>query len=111
MARPTPVRLAGTKRPELATEVMCTDAGLHADQARRNIGESCFNLATRPLLTQRDCTGFIKTNDMERVLTDIDADYGNRSAEISETWRAPRLWRPFASFYRWRGRSTAGPSH
>jgi hypothetical protein len=71
-----------TKRPELATEVMCTDAGLHADQARRHIGESCFNLATRPLLTQRDCTAFIKTNDMERVFADIDADYGNRSAEI-----------------------------
>jgi hypothetical protein len=31
---------------------------------------------------QRDCTAFIKTNDMERVLADIDADYGNRSAEI-----------------------------
>src|ERR1700722_14078588 len=26
-----------TKRPELATEVMRTDAGLHADQARRHI--------------------------------------------------------------------------
>jgi hypothetical protein len=61
---------------------MCTDAGLHADQARRHIRESCFNLATRPLLMQRDCTAFIKTNDMERVLADIDADYSNRFAEI-----------------------------
>src|SRR3984885_1188022 len=61
---------------------MRTDAGFHTDQARRHIGESRFNLATRPLLTQRDCTTFIKTNNMERVLADIDADYGNRSAKI-----------------------------
>ena len=71
-----------TKRLKLATEVMSTDAGLHADQAPRYIGESCFNLATRPLLSQHDCTTFIKANNMERVLADIDADYGNRSANI-----------------------------
>jgi DNA recombination protein RmuC len=41
-----------------------------------------LRLATRPFLTQRDCAAFIKTNDMERVLADIDADYGNRSVEI-----------------------------
>jgi hypothetical protein len=52
---------------------MRSDASLHADQAPRHIGEPYFNLATRPLLTQRDCAAFIKTNDMERVLADIDA--------------------------------------
>src|ERR1700757_4854685 len=70
-----------TMRPELATEVMRTDAGLHADQARRHIGEP-FNLATRPLLTQHDCTAAIEADDVERVLADIDTDYGNCVVEI-----------------------------
>src|ERR1700732_4242891 len=61
-----------TKRPELATKVMRTDAGLHADQARRHIGEPCFNLATRPLLTQHDCTTAIEADDVEGVLADIE---------------------------------------
>ena len=30
-----------TKRPKPATEVMRTDAGLHADQTRRHIGKAC----------------------------------------------------------------------
>src|SRR6476659_8397368 len=71
-----------TKRPELATKVMRTDAGLHADQARRHIGEPCFNLATRPLLTQHDCTTAIEADDVEGVLADIDTDYGNCVVEI-----------------------------
>src|ERR1700758_56720 len=71
-----------TKRPELATEVMRTDAGLHADQARRHIGEPCFNLATRPLLTQHDCTAAIEADDVERVLANIDTDYGDCVVEI-----------------------------
>jgi hypothetical protein len=61
---------------------MRTDASLHADQARRHIGEPCLNLAPRPLLTQYDCTAFIQADNVERVLADINADYGNRSAEI-----------------------------
>jgi hypothetical protein len=39
--------------------MMRTNARLHADQARRHIGQSCFNLATRPLLPQRDRTSGI----------------------------------------------------
>ena len=57
-----------TKRPELATEVMRTDAGLHADQARRHIGKPCFNLATRPLLPQHDCTAAIEADDWNEFL-------------------------------------------
>src|SRR6202008_4569814 len=71
-----------TKRPELATEVMRTDAGLHADQARRHIGEPCFNLATRPLLTQHDRTAAIEADYVERVLANIDTDYGDCVVEI-----------------------------
>jgi hypothetical protein len=43
---------------------------MRADQARRYIGEPRFHLATRPLLPQRIV-------DVERVLADIDADYGD----------------------------------
>src|SRR5437868_2037840 len=35
-----------TKPLELATEMMRTDTGLHADQARWHVGKSCFHLAT-----------------------------------------------------------------
>jgi hypothetical protein len=57
--------------------MMRTDAGLHADQARGHIGKACFHLTTRPLLPQHDCVTTIEPNDVERVLTDINADYGN----------------------------------
>jgi hypothetical protein len=67
------------QRLELATEMMRTDAGLHADQARGHIGKACFDLATRSLLAQHDCATTIEPNDVERVLTDINADYGNRT--------------------------------
>src|SRR4249920_791335 len=59
------------QRLELATEMMRTDAGLHADQARAHIGKACFHLTTRPLLPQHDCATTIEPNDVERILTDI----------------------------------------
>src|SRR5262249_58586871 len=65
-----------TKRLQIAAEMMCADAGLHADPTWRQIGESGLHLATRPLLPQHDGTALILTNDVERVLADIDADYG-----------------------------------
>jgi hypothetical protein len=40
---------------------------------------STFDLAARPLLAQRDGAAIIEADDVEPVLTDIDADYGNRS--------------------------------
>ena len=97
------------ERLKLATEMMRADAGLHADQARGHIGKPCFHLATRPLLAQHDCAAIIEADDVERVLADIDADYGN----CTLCWAAMACslsWRPWPA-YRWRGRSTAGPSH
>jgi len=32
--------------------MMRTDAGLHADQARRHVGKACGYLATRPVCTE-----------------------------------------------------------
>jgi hypothetical protein len=38
--------------------------------------------STWPLLAQHDGTALILANDVERVLADIDADYGGRSVEL-----------------------------
>src|SRR5258706_14515392 len=62
--------------------MMRADAGLHADPTRRQIGESGLHLATRPLLPQHDGTALILANDVERVLADINADYGGRRVEF-----------------------------
>jgi len=58
---------------------MRANASLHADKARRHVGKSRLYLAARPLLAQHNCTAIIQANDVERVLTDIDADYGDRN--------------------------------
>src|SRR4029079_10746910 len=62
--------------------MMRTDAGLHADQARGHVGKVCFDLATRPLLPQRNCAWLIQADNVERVLADIDADHGDRGVEL-----------------------------
>src|ERR1700694_6353936 len=61
--------------------MMRANAGLHADQARRQVGKACFHLAARPLLPKHDRTALIVADNMERVLADIDADYGDCSVE------------------------------
>jgi hypothetical protein len=61
--------------------MMRTNAGLHADQARWHVGKSRVHLATRPLLPQHDRPALIKANNMERVLTNIDAYYDDRGVE------------------------------
>src|SRR5580700_5915178 len=99
-----------TKRLKLAAEMMRANAGLHTDQARRHVGQTGLHLATRPLLTQRNCTALIETYDVERVLADIDADDGNRAVETLRHG-VPLSSAPLASFHRWRGRSTARPFH
>ena len=53
------------KHLQLATEMMRPNAGLHADQARRQIGQPGFDLATRPLLPQHDGTALIVPDDVE----------------------------------------------
>jgi hypothetical protein len=67
---------------ELAAEVMRTDTGPHANQVRQQIGESCFDLISRPLLTQHDGAVPIQADDVERVLADINADAAT----------VPRIW-------------------
>src|ERR1700730_9147576 len=60
---------------------MRADAGLHTDQARRQVGEPRFHLAAWPLLPQHDGTVAIMTHDVERVFADIDPDHGDLCVE------------------------------
>jgi hypothetical protein len=62
------------------------------------------------LLPQHDGAALILANDVERVLADIDADCGWRSIEFLRHGVLLVFWCPLPA-YRWRGRSTAGPSH
>src|SRR5258708_25881552 len=57
--------------------MMRADAGFHADQARWHVGKACFYLAACPLVPQHNRAALIVANNVERVLTDIDANYGN----------------------------------
>ena len=67
---------------ELATEMMGADACLHADEARRHVGEPHIHLASRPLLPQHDRAAGIKADNVERVLADIDANHSDRAVEL-----------------------------
>ncbi len=52
------------------------DERLYANQARRDVGKSSFDLAPRSLLSQLDRTSAIESNNVKRVLPDIDAAAG-----------------------------------
>jgi hypothetical protein len=58
-------------------QMMHTNACLHADQARRHVREPRFCLAPRPLLSQHDRAALIDADNVERILANIDAHYGN----------------------------------
>jgi hypothetical protein len=99
-------------RPSLRAGIghMRPDACLHADQARRHIGQPCFDLTTRPLLTQHNSAAIIQADYVERVFTDINADHGNCAIEILGHGVLLVFGAP-CQIRHWRGRSTAGPSH
>src|SRR5215470_12171207 len=70
------------KRLKVATEMMGADAGFHPDQAWPYIGEPRFDLAARPLLPQHDAAAPILADEVERILADIDPDYGDFAIEF-----------------------------
>jgi hypothetical protein len=53
------------KRSEPTTEVMSSDASLHADQTGRHVCEPHFHLATRPLLPEHNLAALIEPDDVE----------------------------------------------
>ena len=60
-----------------AAEVMGSDAGLHADQARRHVRQPGSDLAARPSLAHDDRATLIQADDVKRILADIDAHGDN----------------------------------
>src|SRR5262245_11210075 len=79
------------KRSELSAQVMRPDARLHADQARWNIGEPRIDLRARQLLTQNGRAFVVESDDMERVLADVDADRGDDVSAGSRAWHGMLL--------------------
>jgi hypothetical protein len=73
-----------TKRLDPATEMMRPNTGFHANQTGRQVGNPSLYLATRPLLAQHYSAALIETNNVEYVLTDIDANYGNCTLGLLE---------------------------
>ena len=59
---------------QLAGHIVCRHAGLDTDQAPRQICQPGHNPATTKLLTQDDRPLVIQANQMQRVLTYIDAN-------------------------------------
>jgi hypothetical protein len=68
---------------QLAAQVVSANAGFHADKARWRVGKPCFKLPPGPLLAQHDRAAFIETDEVKRVLADIDADRGNGRAGLA----------------------------
>ena len=64
-------------RCKLPADVMGARAGLHADQAARNIGKTASKLTTGHLLLQNDGAPLVQPNQVERVLTKVDPDCGD----------------------------------
>ena len=63
------------KRLQFATEMTRADAGLHADQAGRQVGDASTwprDHFCRSTISPR----FVLPYDVERALADIDADFG-----------------------------------
>src|SRR5580704_13805868 len=85
--------------------MMRSDAGLHPDQARRHIRKTSLYLATRPLLTQHDRTAIIEAYDVERVLPNIDTNYGDRILRCCSGHCVLLVWAPLTSL------SLAGQEH
>jgi hypothetical protein len=77
------------ERGELAAEMMCPDASLHADQTGWEVGEPRLDLTSRPLLANDDRAAAIMADHVERVLADVDADYGDLGACCLGHGRAP----------------------
>src|SRR6516164_4103658 len=85
--------------------MMRPDASLHPHQTRRHIGKASFHLATRPLLTQHDRTAIIDGYDVEGVLSNIDANYGDHFLRCCCRHSVLLVWAPLASL------SLAGQEH
>jgi hypothetical protein len=70
---------------------MRPNARLHADEAARSIREPNLDLAAGKLLAQNDRAIPVETDEMERVLADIDADCCNGFKASGVVWHGMLL--------------------
>src|SRR5258706_1392208 len=63
--------------------------GVHADETGWEVGEPRLDLTARPLLAKDDRAAAIMADHVERVLADVDADYGDLGACCLGHGRAP----------------------
>jgi hypothetical protein len=88
--------------------MMRANRGLHADQARRHVGEPSLGLAARPFLPQDNGPALIQTDNVKRVLADIDANRGDHRSGFVGHDGAPSQPRRAS---RWQCTSTARQFH
>jgi hypothetical protein len=84
---------------QFAAEVMGSDAGLDADQARWRVREPSADLAAHPSLAHDDGATLIHADDVKRILADINASAQRPSCVDSEPIGV--AWRP-CSLIPWR---------
>jgi hypothetical protein len=77
------------ERHTLPGKMMPADAGFHANQAGRQIGETVGKLPARPFLPQHDRAALVEANRVECILADVDADHGDLGQCIAGHGRAP----------------------
>jgi hypothetical protein len=66
------------KWPNLARDMMRARAGLQADEAGWQIDKPAHKLLTRYLVAHRDGAGLVETDQVERILADLEADGSDR---------------------------------
>jgi hypothetical protein len=86
---------------EPPAQVVGADAGLHANEAGRQVGEPGFELAPGELQAQDDAATPVEPDEVEGVLADVDAEDGDGVCGLARHSGAPycRL-PPFDAGYR-----------
>jgi hypothetical protein len=77
------------ERLEPPAQVVGADAGLHADEAGRQVGELGLELPARQLPAQDDGAALIKADEVEGVLADVDAEDGDGVCGLARHGGAP----------------------
>src|SRR5262249_31905635 len=96
---------------KLPPQVMPPNPRPHADEAGRRIREPSLDLAARKLLAQNDRAIPVETDEVERVLADVDADCCNGFKATGVVWHGMLLiLYPRTSYAAGWGRGAAGGS-
>jgi hypothetical protein len=83
------------ERQQLTAEMMSTNAGLHANQTRRHVGQARLDLSAAKLLAQDDGTTLIHIDQVEAVLANVDPQSSNVLKRSCGHSSDPHAGRPF----------------